>query len=68
MRVMLIEDGALARRTIPEPLDADSVEVAGLAGAGTRWCRSGRAKCPTRQVSNVLVVDVNLGSGRPRIA
>jgi DNA-binding NarL/FixJ family response regulator len=36
MRVMLIEDDALVRRMISEALDADGMEVAGLAGAGGR--------------------------------
>jgi chemotaxis response regulator CheB len=52
MRVMLIEDDALVRRMISEALDADGMEVAGLAGAGGRAgaARGGpsvqRAKCP----------------------
>jgi DNA-binding NarL/FixJ family response regulator len=59
MRVMLIEDDALVRRMISEALDADGMEVAGLAGVGGALVPLGAG-----QVPDVLVADVNLGSGR----
>jgi CheY-like chemotaxis protein len=59
MRVMLIEDDALVRRMISESLDADGMEVAGLASAEDALVLLGAG-----QVPDVLVADVNLGPGR----
>jgi CheY-like chemotaxis protein len=58
MRVMLIEDDALVRRMISEALDADGMEVAGLASAEDALVLLGAG-----QVPDVLVADVNLGPG-----
>jgi CheY-like chemotaxis protein len=63
MRVMLIEDDALVRRMISEALDADGMEVAGLASAEDALVLLGAG-----QVPDVLVADVNLGPGGPRTA
>lgn len=58
MRVMLIEDDALVRAAVLEALDAEGMEVSGLASAEDALILLGAG-----QVPDVLVADVHLGQG-----
>jgi CheY-like chemotaxis protein len=58
MRVLLIEDDEIVRSVLSETLDGDGFEVDGLANAEDALILLGAG-----QVPDVLVTDVNLGSG-----
>jgi DNA-binding NtrC family response regulator len=58
MRVMLIEDDALVRAAVLEALDAEGMEVSGLASAEDALILLGAG-----QVPDVLVANVHLGQG-----
>ena len=58
MRVLLIDDDALVRLVLLDTLAAEGIEVDGLANAEDALVLLGAG-----QVPDVLVADVNLGSG-----
>ena len=58
MRVLLIEDDALVRRTLAETLAEEGIEVDGLANAEDALVLLGAG-----QVPDVLVADIDLGAG-----
>src|SRR5215212_9139228 len=58
MRVLLIDDDALVRLTLLDTLEADGIEVDGLANAEDALVLLGAG-----QVPDVLVADIDLGPG-----
>jgi DNA-binding NtrC family response regulator len=58
MRVLLIDDDALVRRTLADTLAAEGIEVDGLANAEDALVLLGAG-----QVPDVLVADIDLGAG-----
>ena len=58
MRVLLIDDDALVRRTLADTLADEGIEVDGLANAEDALVLLGAG-----QVPDVLVADIDLGAG-----